>query len=78
YTLALHRYLRPRMANYDYDRHFGGVIYLLFRGVDSERPQQGILTTRPAAALLNHLEAMFAGEMSAEAQCQSRRGGWRP
>ncbi|MGS8626421.1 hypothetical protein ACQWB1_24465, partial [Salmonella enterica subsp. enterica serovar Infantis] len=28
YTLALHRYLRPRMANYDYERHFGGVIYL--------------------------------------------------
>ncbi|VEB54653.1 exonuclease V subunit [Salmonella enterica subsp. enterica] len=30
YTLALHRYLRHRMANYDYERHFGGVIYLFF------------------------------------------------
>lgn len=25
---ALHRYLRHRLADYDYDRHFGGVIYL--------------------------------------------------
>ncbi|TPV75747.1 exodeoxyribonuclease V subunit beta, partial [Klebsiella pneumoniae] len=28
YSLALHRYLRHRLADYDYDRHFGGVIYL--------------------------------------------------
>ncbi|PVM23127.1 hypothetical protein C4802_25945, partial [Salmonella enterica subsp. enterica serovar Rubislaw] len=68
YTLALHRYLRHRMANYDYERHFGGVIYLFLRGVDSERPQQGIFTTRPAAALINQLDDMFAGEMSEEAQ----------
>ncbi len=32
YTLALHRYLRHRMANYDYERHFGGVIYLFYAG----------------------------------------------
>ncbi|MCX2958513.1 MAG: hypothetical protein N6V49_06970, partial [Serratia symbiotica] len=24
YTLALHRYLRHRLADYDYQRHFGG------------------------------------------------------
>lgn len=68
YTLALHRYLRHRMTNYDYERHFGGVIYLFLRGVDGERPQQGIFTTRPAAALINQLDDMFAGEMSEEAQ----------
>jgi exodeoxyribonuclease V beta subunit len=28
YSLALHRYLRHRIADYDYERHFGGVIYL--------------------------------------------------
>lgn len=32
YTLALHRYLRHRMTNYDYERHFGGVIYLFYAG----------------------------------------------
>ncbi len=26
------RYLRHRMANYDYERHFGGVIYLFCAG----------------------------------------------
>lgn len=42
---ALHRYLRHRIADYDYERHFGGVIYLFLRGVDKEHPQQG--STRP-------------------------------
>lgn len=37
---ALHRYLRHRIADYDYERHFGGVIYLFLRGVDKEHPQQ--------------------------------------
>jgi len=38
YTLALHRYLRHRIADYDYQRHFGGVIYLFLRGVDGSSP----------------------------------------
>ncbi len=38
YTLALHRYLRHRMADYGYEPHFGGVIYLFLRGVDGQRP----------------------------------------
>lgn len=33
---ALHRYLRHRLADYDYDRHFGGVIYLFLRGMDGQ------------------------------------------
>lgn len=36
YSLALHRYLRHRLADYDYDRHFGGVIYLFLRGMDGQ------------------------------------------
>ncbi|MDT1790757.1 hypothetical protein, partial [Salmonella enterica] len=67
-TLALQRYLRHRMATYDSDRQFGGVLDLLVRGVDSARPQQGIFTPRPAAAVINHLEDMCAGELSEEAQ----------
>lgn len=42
YTLALHRYLRHRIADYDYEHHFGGVIYLFLRGVDKEHPQQDL------------------------------------
>lgn len=61
YTLALHRYLRHRIADYDYERHFGGVIYLFLRGVDSKQPQQGIYTTRPAGELISRMDEMFAG-----------------
>ncbi|VFP86189.1 exodeoxyribonuclease V subunit beta [Candidatus Erwinia haradaeae] len=34
YTLALHRYLRHRLIDYNYQKHFGGVIYLFLRGVN--------------------------------------------
>ncbi|MEL0625232.1 hypothetical protein V6238_19490, partial [Marinomonas arenicola] len=33
YTLALHRLLKQRLPNYDYDTHVGGVVYLFFRGM---------------------------------------------
>ena len=62
YTLALHRYLRHRIADYDYQRHFGGVIYLFLRGVEPDNPEQGIYTTRPDAELVNKMDALFAGE----------------
>ncbi|PQN12972.1 hypothetical protein, partial [Shigella flexneri] len=67
YTLALHRYLRHRIADYDYDLHFGGVIYLFLRGVDKEHPQQGIYTTRPNAGLIALMDEMFAGMTLEEA-----------
>jgi len=63
YTLALHRYLRHRIAGYDYEQHFGGVIYLFLRGVDREAPGQGIFATRPDVQLISQMDALFAGEM---------------
>ena len=68
YTLALHRYLRHRIAGYDYERHFGGVIYLFLRGVEADNSQQGIFTTRPDAALISQMDALFAGETLEVAQ----------
>ena len=62
YTLALHRYLRHRLADYDYERHFGGVIYLFLRGVTGDDASQGIFTTRPALELVEGMDALFAGE----------------
>ncbi|MBJ9239263.1 exodeoxyribonuclease V subunit beta [Citrobacter braakii] len=61
YTLALHRYLRHRITDYEYERHFGGVIYLFLRGIDNEHPQQGIYATRPDGALIALMDEMFAG-----------------
>ena len=60
YTTALHRYLRHRIANYRYEDHFGGVIYLFLRGVDAADPQSGIFSTRPDAALIEKMDGLFA------------------
>jgi len=67
YTLALHRYLRVRMPAYDYQRDFGGSLYLFIRGV---RPDwridgraAGVHTDCPPFALIDALDAMFRGDV---------------
>jgi len=40
YSLALHRYLRYRLPNYDYQKHFGGVYYLFLRAMRQKTGQQ--------------------------------------
>ena len=32
YLLALHRQLKARLVDYDYDQHVGGALYLFLRG----------------------------------------------
>ncbi len=59
YTLALHRYLGQRLADYDYQRHFGGVIYLFLRGMDGSGDSNGIFSTRPPLALVDALDQLF-------------------
>ena len=60
YTLALHRYLRHRIADYTYEKCFGGVIYLFLRGVDVNNPGSGIFTTRPDHVLIDKMDRLFA------------------
>ncbi|WAM45383.1 exodeoxyribonuclease V subunit beta [Edwardsiella piscicida] len=62
YTLALHRYLRHRLVDYDYQRHFGGVFYCFLRGMAGAEPGQGVFACRPEEALVTALDALFAGE----------------
>ncbi len=61
YSLALHRYLRHRLPDYDYQRHFGGVFYLFLRGIDGSASDNGIFYTRPDAHLITSLDRLFAG-----------------
>ncbi len=62
YTLALHRFLSSRIAEYDYEAHFGGVRYLFLRGMDPENPPgTGIFSTRPPLALINRLDRCCRG-----------------
>ncbi|UTW13823.1 exodeoxyribonuclease V subunit beta [Marinobacterium rhizophilum] len=63
YTLALHRLLRQRLPDYDYDTHMGGAFYLFLRGMragDKERP--GVFHRRPARALVEALDRLFDGQ----------------
>ncbi|MBV1843065.1 exodeoxyribonuclease V subunit beta [Photobacterium ganghwense] len=61
YALALHRFLKSRKPDYDYDTHFGGVYYLFLRGVKADS-DSGIFHARPSLALLTDMEALIDGE----------------
>ncbi len=57
YTMALHRYLRWRLPDYDYERHFGGVRYLFLRGMRAEQGLRcGVFADRPARELIEKLD----------------------
>jgi len=60
YLLALHRLLKARLPDYDYDRHVGGAVYLFLRGINS--PTGGAFTDKPARALIEALDALFDGQ----------------
>ncbi|MDD1795203.1 exodeoxyribonuclease V subunit beta [Enterovibrio sp. ZSDZ42] len=58
YSLALHRFLRQRIANYDFERHFGGVYYLFVRGIEADT-RHGIFFTKPSYSLIDGLDVLF-------------------
>nr|MCU0806264.1 hypothetical protein [Burkholderiales bacterium] len=61
YTVALHRFLRSRLAGYDYDTHFGGAYYLFMRGMRPDRgPDFGVYFARPEQKLVAALDAALA------------------
>ncbi|MFW8566927.1 exodeoxyribonuclease V subunit beta [Orrella sp. 11846] len=60
YTLALHRLLRSRLADYDYDQHVGGAVWMFLRGIDG--PVQGLHVNKLPYALIEALDALFAHE----------------
>ncbi|PTB85505.1 exodeoxyribonuclease V subunit beta [Pseudidiomarina aestuarii] len=60
YTLALHRLLRARLgADYHYETHVGGAVYLFMRGYRHETG--GAFFERPPWALIEALDDLFAG-----------------
>jgi exodeoxyribonuclease V beta subunit len=58
YCVALHRYLRSRVAGYAYESHFGGVRYLFVRGMRADA-RYGVFEDRPSASLIEALDAYF-------------------
>jgi exodeoxyribonuclease V beta subunit len=67
YSVVLHRFLRWRLADYDPDRHLGGVLYLYLRGmVGPATPVVGgvpcgVFSWRPPVALVEELSAILDG-----------------
>ncbi|WP_306364874.1 UvrD-helicase domain-containing protein [Nocardia sp. CC227C] len=64
YSVALHRYLRWRLPDYDPARHLGGIRYLFVRGmVGPDTPDgAGVFDWEPPAALVVELSGLLAGE----------------
>ncbi|KXS53231.1 MAG: exodeoxyribonuclease V beta subunit, partial [Marinobacter sp. T13-3] len=60
YLLALHRLLKARLPDYDYDRHVGGAVYLFLRGI--EAPGNGAFVDKPPRTLIEQLDALFDGD----------------
>ena len=65
YILALHRQLRARLPDYDYDQHIGGALYWFVRGIESDTG--GLWQDRPPRALIEALDRLFAGQPEREA-----------
>ena len=57
YLLALHRYLKTRLQDYDYDRHIGGAFYLFLRGMDpATGMRRGVFFDRPSLECIEALD----------------------
>jgi len=62
YSLALHRYLKLRLPDYDYETHFGGVYYLFLRGMRSAYGDSyGVYYVKPDKTLIEVLDQQVFG-----------------
>ncbi len=74
YLTALHRLLRLRLPDYDYDRHIGGAFYLFLRGMRPNVPGSGVFRDRPTRDCIEALDACLGGS-EAEAAPDDLGGG---
>ncbi|MDW5377757.1 exodeoxyribonuclease V subunit beta [Halomonas sp. HP20-15] len=63
YLLALHRLLKSRLPDYDYDRHIGGSLTIFLRGGMAE--SRGVYAERPPRELIEAMDALFQGHAAA-------------
>jgi exodeoxyribonuclease V beta subunit len=59
YAAAADLYLRSRIQNYDYERDFGGALYVFVRGLSPDRPDHGIYWDRPDPTLIASLQSVL-------------------
>ena len=59
YAVAAKKYLQARIPNFDFDKQFGGIIYLFLRGARSGN-NTGVFTIKPNSGLLKRLEQIIS------------------
>ena len=59
YQVALHRYLRVRLPEYQPAQHLGGVVYLYLRGMREGEAQTGVLHWEVDMQLINQLDELL-------------------
>ena len=69
YSLALHRYLKNRLDDYQPEKHFGGVYYLYLRGMN-RHSGSGIFYSSIDAVLLDKLDSLFSYHKTEEKACE--------
>jgi exodeoxyribonuclease V beta subunit len=72
YTLALHRWLRHKLPNYDYHTHIGGAYYLFIRGMSQTVPGNGVYFVLPDKTMIEALDALFLGKSPAKVEQASQ------
>lgn len=73
YTLAVHKWLKWRIPDYDYDTHIGAGVYYFLRGLDknSENTSQGIVCAKPDHALIEALDNMMSPQIDMDKKQES-------
>ncbi len=68
YTLALHRWLKYKLPNYDYHTHIGGAYYLFIRGMSQTEPGNGVYFVLPEKPMIEALDDLFSGKPSSKTE----------
>ncbi len=58
YTVAVKKYLKSRLPDFNYERDFGGVIYLFLRGM-RKNAHTGIFTAKPSGEKIRMMEEIL-------------------
>ena len=59
YSTALHIYLKTYMQDYNYDKHFGGYVYVYTRGVDNKG--NGVYAAKPPQKMILNTTSELCG-----------------
>jgi exodeoxyribonuclease V beta subunit len=58
YTVAVYRFLKQKVKDFDYNRHFGGVVYAFVRGMRKQK-KSGLVFKKPDYILIKELDKIL-------------------